>query len=338
MPDPSGWGSSGRARGPFHQPTHALSRVCATFRMDGRWTPRLWIGALAERTGVSTHVLRVWEERYGLLTPERSPSGYRLYGPDDERRVREMVRAARPWGRRRRRRGDGARRHARTGFRWPSRPLPRAGRRRSSRYDEAGHPRGHRPRARRQRRDRGRRPVVLPVPAQLGDEWEVGRITVAQEHFGSGLIRGRMLALAAQARDGRGRTPRSPCSPARPTSATTSGCSRCVWSLRREGWSVTFLGADTPIPDVVDTARDARRRSRGAGGHRAAHVRRPARAVRRRPGPAAGLGTIAGARRAGGHGHAGQPVRRRPLLASDPFAAAADLGGVRGPVPVRTDA
>ncbi len=44
---------------------------------------RLWIGALAERTGVSTHLLRVWEERYGLLTPERSPSGYRIYGPDD---------------------------------------------------------------------------------------------------------------------------------------------------------------------------------------------------------------------------------------------------------------
>ena len=57
----------------------------------GAMDTRLWIGALAERTGVSTHVLRVWEERYGLLTPERSPSGYRIYGPDDERRVREMV-------------------------------------------------------------------------------------------------------------------------------------------------------------------------------------------------------------------------------------------------------
>ena len=51
---------------------------------------RLWIGALAERTGVSTHVLRVWEERYGLLTPERSPSGYRIYGPAELQRLRTL--------------------------------------------------------------------------------------------------------------------------------------------------------------------------------------------------------------------------------------------------------
>jgi DNA-binding transcriptional MerR regulator len=49
------------------------------------------IGELAARVGVSTHVLRAWESRYGLLRPVRSAGGYRLYGHEDERRVREVV-------------------------------------------------------------------------------------------------------------------------------------------------------------------------------------------------------------------------------------------------------
>ena len=37
-------------------------------------------------------LLRVWERRYGLLRPERSDGGYRLYSSEDEERVRAMVR------------------------------------------------------------------------------------------------------------------------------------------------------------------------------------------------------------------------------------------------------
>jgi DNA-binding transcriptional MerR regulator len=49
------------------------------------------IGELAAKVGVSTHVLRAWESRYGLLRPQRSAGGYRLYGHEDERRVREVI-------------------------------------------------------------------------------------------------------------------------------------------------------------------------------------------------------------------------------------------------------
>ena len=48
------------------------------------------IGELGRRVGVSDHVLRAWERRYGLLRPVRSPGGYRLYSDADERRVRRM--------------------------------------------------------------------------------------------------------------------------------------------------------------------------------------------------------------------------------------------------------
>ena len=51
----------------------------------------LRIGELARRTGVSSDLLRAWERRYGLLRPERSTGGYRLYSAEDEQRVRAMT-------------------------------------------------------------------------------------------------------------------------------------------------------------------------------------------------------------------------------------------------------
>ena len=42
-------------------------------------SPLLRIGELSRRLGVSDHVLRAWENRYGLLQPVRSPGGFRLY-------------------------------------------------------------------------------------------------------------------------------------------------------------------------------------------------------------------------------------------------------------------
>jgi len=41
------------------------------------------IKTVANITGLSTHVIRKWEERYLLLTPLREPNGYRQYDEDD---------------------------------------------------------------------------------------------------------------------------------------------------------------------------------------------------------------------------------------------------------------
>src|ERR1700722_11550886 len=48
------------------------------------------IGELGRRVGVSDHVLRVWERRYGVLRPSRTAGGPRLYSAADEDRVRRM--------------------------------------------------------------------------------------------------------------------------------------------------------------------------------------------------------------------------------------------------------
>src|SRR5438094_73137 len=52
--------------------------------------PLLRIGELSRRVGVSDHLLRAWESRYGLLQPVRSPGGFRLYSEADELRIRRM--------------------------------------------------------------------------------------------------------------------------------------------------------------------------------------------------------------------------------------------------------
>ncbi len=41
------------------------------------------IKSVANTTGLSTHVIRKWEERYQLLHPQRGPNGYRLFTDDD---------------------------------------------------------------------------------------------------------------------------------------------------------------------------------------------------------------------------------------------------------------
>src|SRR5437763_5065511 len=53
-------------------------------------TARVRIGELSDRVGESPTLLRAWERRYGLLSPVRSAGGFRLYGAEDERRVRAM--------------------------------------------------------------------------------------------------------------------------------------------------------------------------------------------------------------------------------------------------------
>ena len=52
---------------------------------------RFPIRVLAEKTSVGTSTLRAWERRYGLLHPERTPKGHRLYSKLDAKRVLKIL-------------------------------------------------------------------------------------------------------------------------------------------------------------------------------------------------------------------------------------------------------
>ena len=95
----------------------ALSRIGDLCRgMPGRDEAYLRIGELSRRTGVSRELLRAWERRYGLLQPQRTPGGFRLYTDRDLARVNARCR-----------------RSSRTACRPPRRPASRSSSRRGPR-------------------------------------------------------------------------------------------------------------------------------------------------------------------------------------------------------------
>jgi len=48
---------------------------------------RMQIGELADRVGVNTKTIRYYESIELLPPPDRTPAGYRIYGPDDQTRL-----------------------------------------------------------------------------------------------------------------------------------------------------------------------------------------------------------------------------------------------------------
>jgi methanogenic corrinoid protein MtbC1 len=210
---------------------------------------RFRIGELAQRTGVSPDSLRVWERRYGLLRPERSEGGYRLYSVEDEQRVRAMVghvEGGIPAGEAARLVLDGVGIHQVEGP-----PLPAlSGELRQSldRFDDAGAQAALDRLIGELSFETVAREVLLPYLRELGDRWERGEASVAQEHFASIVIRGRLLALARGWDRGTGPRALLACAPGEQHEL---GLILFGLALRGHGWGITYLGADTPIETLA---------------------------------------------------------------------------------------
>jgi MerR family transcriptional regulator, light-induced transcriptional regulator len=221
-------------------------------------TAHVRIGELSRRVGVSAELLRAWERRYGLLRPERSSGGFRLYGPEDEERVRLMQRHLA--------RGVSAAEAARlalageqaTSSATVGEPFPTAAEARTrlaAALDDFDEPAAHwviDDLLARFTLDTILSEVLLPYLHELGERWEAGAISVGQEHYASSLLRGRLLGLARGW--GRGVGPRVVLAGA-PGEQHDLGLIAFGLALRARGWSITFLGQDTPIEDVAEVAR-----------------------------------------------------------------------------------
>ncbi|HKJ36388.1 MAG TPA: MerR family transcriptional regulator [Solirubrobacterales bacterium] len=213
------------------------------------------IGELARRVGVPPATLRAWERRYGILRPARTESGYRLYSDVDEQRLRAMIelitRGQAPAEAAARVLEDGA----------PAagpEPPPTASESlgdelfdRLAAFDGTGAQRVI---------DRAVdsysvegliERVVLPVLRVIGARWEAGELTVGQEHFASHLLRARLLAIGRSWESGSGPTALLACPPGEEHDLGLV----CLGLLLRErGWRIAFLGADTPLGTVAETA------------------------------------------------------------------------------------
>jgi methanogenic corrinoid protein MtbC1 len=97
--------------------------------------------------------------------------------------------------------------------------------------------------------------VVLPCMREIGERWERGEVSVAQEHFASNLVRGRLLAIARKWGAGGGPVALLACPPGE---LHDLGLVSFGVALREGGWRIVLLGADTPIETVADAAVAAR--------------------------------------------------------------------------------
>ncbi|HET6817356.1 MAG TPA: MerR family transcriptional regulator [Mycobacteriales bacterium] len=217
------------------------------------------IGELSRRVGVSDHVLRAWETRYGLLNPSRSTAGYRLYSEADADRIRRM------------------RGHLAEGL-----SAAEAARAVLTEVDGGHVPRvtptpyvievGELSDALRDALDAMDEPaaqavldrllaelsvptvlrdVVLPYLQELGVRWQEGTASVAQEHFASFVIRGRLAGLARGWGSGQGPRAVLACPP-----HELHDLALMVFGivLNRLGWRIDYLGTSTPIEELARAA------------------------------------------------------------------------------------
>ena len=121
------------------------------------------------------------------------------------------------------------------------------------------------------------RDAVLPYLHDLGERWAHAQASIAQEHFASALLHGRLLALARGWGRGRGPHALLACVPG---DQHDLGLICFGLALRAHGWRITYLGTDTPLPTLIETAdllASARRRQRRDTRTRSKRSRRPAR-------------------------------------------------------------
>ena len=216
------------------------------------------VNEVEERTSVPAATLRQWERRYGFPMPERSEAGYRLYSEDDVRSI------------------DAMKRHIADGV-----PASRAAQLVKHLPDATGSAEGRPASALRDAlvaalvdlddhaadRVMGEAHALHPVEAvmvdvlqpamlELGQRWHDGTIATTTEHFASSYVQGRLRALLSLA----GQHRRSPgvvvaCAP---LDQHELGALMLAVMLRRRGYRVTYVGANTPVADLAIMARDTR--------------------------------------------------------------------------------
>ncbi|WP_165355141.1 MerR family transcriptional regulator [Nocardioides oleivorans] len=216
------------------------------------------VSRAAELTGVPSGTLRKWEQRYGVVVPQRTPGNYRLYDDEAVRRLvvmRSLVDAG--WS------AQEAARHVVEDTAGAEAELPRRGVEATDhRVDElAACARDFDvPRLEKALSDAfaGRDLVtvvdgwLLPSLERLGLAWRRGDVSVAGEHFVTAAVQ-RRLAQVLQAQ------PAAPVGGPRVVVGLARGCRHelgvLAFSLvlRSRGVQVTYLGGDLPLEAWIGT-------------------------------------------------------------------------------------
>lgn len=236
-------------------------------------TSRHPIAVVAERTGLSQDLLRVWERRYQAVQPRRGPGGHRTYSDADIARLRllnAVTNAGRSISHVAGLSTDELSRMAQEDA---------AARRHQASIDPSRAARSHHPHtaevveqalAATARLDAAELEYLLrravaefgvvafiegvasPMLRRIGDDWHAGRASIAHEHLASSIVHD----LVAESM--RSLTRRS--GPDAVLVATPTGERHAIGAAlvgaaaAAEGWRVVYLGADVPAKEIAAAA------------------------------------------------------------------------------------
>jgi DNA-binding transcriptional MerR regulator len=224
--------------------------------------------AVIHETGLGPETLRAWERRYGLLKPQRSPGGHRLYSQDDIEMLKWLVarqkeglsisHAVEMW-RRLEKDGQNPRQQTQSATQvlnvsgstlddlrhgWITACLA---------FDEQSAERSLSQAFAIADPEIACTEVLQKGLAEIGYRWYQGVISVQQEHFASALAMRRINTISSA-------TP-PPTRPERFLAACPPGEEHefilllAAFLLRRRGWDVVYLGANVPLSQLDETLR-----------------------------------------------------------------------------------
>lgn len=232
------------------------------------------IQVVADRTGLSAHVIRIWEKRYGAVTPSRTETNRRLYSGDEIERLKLLRRLAEN--------GHGIGHVAKL----PTEKLTKlvadlepSDHRGDVRGDSAASVAGLVDRAisaikaldergweevlKNAELQLGARGVlqllIAPLATMIGDSWRKGELTAAHEHFATDLIR---LFLSRAARPFAGSENAPLLMVATPAGQIHElGALLAAASAANVGWRVTYVGPSLPAADLAGAVRQKNARA-----------------------------------------------------------------------------
>lgn len=220
------------------------------------------IRVVADRTGISTHVLRAWERRYGVVSPKRTDGGQRYYSDADIHRLSLLLKASLS--------GRSVGQLASLPTEELALIVAEDAALALARPTESG---SHRALALSSVRDMqpDRLQAVLkrallslgtstflddlltPLLIEIGEEWHAGRLDIAHEHAASAAIE---QLLGALVRELNVLTDAPRVLIATPAGQRHShGALMAAAAAAHDGWHVVWLGADLPAAQIAAAAR-----------------------------------------------------------------------------------
>lgn len=220
--------------------------------------PMYRIHRFSKLTGLSPHVIRAWERRYGLVTPIRGENRYRLYTDEDVvlfRYLKSQVDQGMAIGELSEQGLERLREQAQRVFVETYREPPPSERL----VTELSQALEENDRAAFERKLNGALAVIpfeeavhrflLPLQEQVGQLWHDGRLGVGQEHYASNQIKQKIFSAMNQFQtsdEGPVVVVACPTNEWHEIAAMTA-----AYVCRARGCRVHYLGANLPIPELA---------------------------------------------------------------------------------------